>query len=98
MATPTNVPDYVAKGLPQGLASYDPNDPFASLYPAIIQRNMPANVDTKGFAIQCEAMLRARGLIYAKQVDGDCGSSSVGNPGFTHSQITGLAGQASALR
>jgi len=97
MATPTNVPDYVAKGLPQGLASYDPNDPFASLYPAIIQRNMPANVDTKGFAIQCEAMLRARGLIYAKQVDGDCGSSSAGNPGFTNSQITGLAGQASAL-
>jgi len=97
MATPTNVPDYVAKGLPQGLASYDPNDPFASLYPAIVQRNMPANVNVAGFKVQCEAMLRARGLIYAKQVDGDCGSSAAGNPGFTNSQITGLAGQASAL-
>jgi len=97
MATPTNVPDYVTKGLPQGLRAYNPADPFASLYPIICQRNMPANVDTKGFMVQCEAMLRAGGLIYAKQVDGDCGAATLSSGPDTNSQIVGLAGTGASL-
>lgn len=97
MATPTNVPDYVTKGIPQGLKAYNPADPFASLYPIICQRNMPANVDAKGFMVQCEAMLRAGGLIYAKQVDGDCGAATLSGGPDSNSQIVGLAGQGAGL-
>lgn len=91
-----SVTTWEAKGAPQGLKAFDPNDPFASLYPVIIQRNKPAGANS-GFDNACEAMLRAGGLIYSKQVDGDCGSAGVGATGFTNSQIVGLAGQAGSL-
>ena len=64
----------VQQGSAQGLQPYDPNDQFASLYPTICQRNQPANTQqvwngVQAFSIQCEANLRARGLIYFKKME-----------------------------
>lgn len=86
-----------ARGVRDGLKSYDPLDPFASLYPSICQRNCPAHVALSHFSPSCEAMLRAGGLIYWKSGYADCGGAGEGNTGFTNGQIVGLAGQASAL-
>lgn len=71
----TSVAVFESYGAPQGLRAYNPNDPFASFYKAIVARNTPSGVDASSFGVQCEAMLRARGLIYWKSNPGDCGSA-----------------------
>lgn len=61
-------------GVAQGLKPYNPNDPFASYYPVVAQRNVPPGADPASFAERCEACLRARGIIYKKNNPGDCGT------------------------
>lgn len=71
---------YMKYGAAQGLKAYNPNDPFASYYPVVSQRNMPLQATSKnngGFLVICEGMLRARGLIYYKKSPGDCPQQNV---------------------
>ena len=78
---------------PLGLASYGV-DTHESAIKAAVASSTPPGAPS-GYAVVCEAMLRAGGLIYYKSNPGDCGSpSSV--PGITSGQITGLSGSAAS--
>jgi hypothetical protein len=67
-----SVQTFQAQGVPQGLKPYNPSDPFASYYAAVVARNTPPGANQANFAIACEGCLRARGLIYFKKTPGDC--------------------------
>jgi hypothetical protein len=71
------IQEWLAKAAQCGCAGrQNPNDPFASLYPTIADRNMPAS-SPQGlphFTAEMTASLIARGMIYYKNSPGDCGS------------------------
>lgn len=78
-----------------GLYGYPgPNVPDDSQYAIVARRNKPASAPSD-FPIACEAMLRARGLIYYKNNPGDCGAPPP-VAGFGSGQIVGLSGTAAS--
>jgi hypothetical protein len=72
-----------------GFPGFDDNQ-----YAIVARRNKPAGAPAS-FAAVCEAMLRARGIIYWKNNPGDC-PAPVGASGFGSGQIVGLSGHAAS--
>lgn len=79
----------------QGLLTYNPSDPFASAYAAAVSQSKPAGAPSS-YTLTCEAMLRARGLIYFKTNPGDCGSAQPLPGVLGGGQIVGLSGSAAS--
>lgn len=74
-----SVQQWLAGAVACGLAGRQSvTDPFASLYPTIAQRNMPASspAGLDHFTVVMTASLIARGIIYFKNSPGDCGAST----------------------
>jgi hypothetical protein len=86
---------YESCGVAQGLLDY-PGAPVPddSQYRLVALRNKPAGAP-QDFPAVCEAMLRARGLIYWKNNPGDCGAPPPPQ-GFSSGQIVGLSGAAAS--
>ena len=66
-----------------GLGGYNASDPYASIYPVVMARNVPGGISSsnrQGFMNQGEAFLRARYIAYYKSKPGDCGGPSQAGP------------------
>jgi hypothetical protein len=89
-------------GPPMGLYAYPgrTSSPlFDAQYKIVAQRNIQAGMSPANgasFVITCEANLRARGLLYARQNAGDCGAPVGAPTGFGSGQIVGLSGAAAS--
>ncbi len=90
MAQPTTIAAWISCGATQGLPTKwgtDTKYPWA----AVAARNIPASAP-KGFALVCEANLRARGIIYYKNNCGDC--PAVQKVTLSNSDLASLATKA----
>ena len=76
MASQTLEGTFHPAALAMGL-TWDSSNTFASLYPIVASRNLPAGMNNpSGFAVLVEGWLRARGFLYWKNKYGDCPSPS----------------------
>src|SRR5437899_271954 len=91
--TASGIPTYEnCIGPPMGLYPYPGpkvNSAIEAQYKIVALRNKPAG-SPADFAFVAEACLRARGLLYAKAVPGDCASGARPTGGVTSGQIVGL--------
>ena len=92
----TSATAYENCGAPaQGLQPYGAigNGTLSAWIAAAVAQSKPAGAPS-GYAVVCEAMLRARGLIYYKQNPGDCGSAGAVPGVLSPPQLVGLSGTA----
>lgn len=96
-------PEPIKNGVPAFLNCYAPplglqpygaigNGTISGWIATAVAQSKPAGANNT-YATQCEAHLRARGLLYSKNTPGDCGAPPAVGGGVGVPQVIGLSGQ-----